>query len=483
VKTKYLFLIIFFLALILRIPSFFEPYWYGDEAIRLTVAQNWFSGGTLYQDVYDNAPPVLYLLFGAGKTLLGVKILATIWVLAATFGIWTLAKEFCKKIKKISLFYPLATSILFVILTSTPIFEGNIANGEIFFILPLICGMYLIFENQNKENKYAFFFLAGILFSLASLIKIPSVAEFFAACLFLSAFPKFSLKNMQHKLLPLVLGFASLWLITFSIFFFFGNISKFMLAVFGYNFSYVNYTNQLFIPQGLLILKILIVGFLAVLILKKKKEIGAERSFLFIWLIFSFLGTFLGGRNYPHYLLQTAAPLALILPLFSLFPTLIQLTISLILIVFLWLLFTIGNFPRQRVFSYYQNFLTYASGGKDENSYLSWFDSKTPFVYTLAELIKLKTKPGECVFVYGDIPNFYPLSQRCPATFITTAYHLNFGSHFRNKVLQQLKNSPPPYIVTLKNTSASFDDLFLFLKSNYKRWINLDDATIWQRMN
>ena len=482
-KAKYLLSIILFLALVLRVPSLFEPYWYGDEGIRLTVAQNWFSGGTLYKDVYDNAPPLLYLLFGAGKTLLGIKILAAIWILAATFGIWLLAKEVAKKIAKGAVRYALAATFLFVLFTSTPLFEGNIANGEIFFILPTIFGMYLVLEKQREKSAQGFLFLAGLFFSLASLIKIPSVTDFFAACIFLLAFPQFSLENLRRKVFPIFLGFLGPWCITLIIFFFWGNLSQFLLAVFGYNFSYINYTNRLFIPQGLLLVKILFAILLSFLIWKKRKVLGQERSFIFLWLTFSFLGAFLAGRNYPHYLLQTTVPLALTLPFFLLSFSFVQTAISLTLAVLLFFLFSIGNFPRQRVLSYYQNFLAYILSRKDETSYLSWFDRKTPFLYTLASLIQAKTKPGECVFVYGDLPNFYPLAQRCPATFIVAAYHLNFGPDFRTKVLEQLMASPPHYIITLKNTPAPFSDLFLFLKASYRPWVSLEDATIWQKIS
>ncbi|OGD86316.1 hypothetical protein A2Z23_00145 [Candidatus Curtissbacteria bacterium RBG_16_39_7] len=152
------------------------------------------------------------------------------------------------------------------------------------------------------------------------------------------------------------------------------------------------------------------------------------------------------------------------------------------LIALLVILFSIGNFPRQRVFGYYQNFLSWLSGRKNEMSYLGWFDKKTPRLYTLADLIQTKTKPAECVFVYGDEPNFYPLAQRCPATFVVAAYHLEFGPGFRNKALAQLIASPPRFIITIKNTPAPFDDLFKFLKINYRTWVTLEDATIWQRI-
>lgn len=45
------------LVVILRVPSFFEPYNYGDEMIYLTLGQGMRQGLTLYKDIHDNKPP------------------------------------------------------------------------------------------------------------------------------------------------------------------------------------------------------------------------------------------------------------------------------------------------------------------------------------------------------------------------------------------------------------------------------------------
>ena len=50
------------LYLLLKLPSLFEPYWYGDEGVTITVGMAIKRGLLLYRDVYDNKPPLLYLL-------------------------------------------------------------------------------------------------------------------------------------------------------------------------------------------------------------------------------------------------------------------------------------------------------------------------------------------------------------------------------------------------------------------------------------
>ena len=66
INKHYLILgLILFTTFILRFPSLFEPFWYGDEGIFAAVARNLNLGGTLYQTAWDNKPPAIYLTYAA----------------------------------------------------------------------------------------------------------------------------------------------------------------------------------------------------------------------------------------------------------------------------------------------------------------------------------------------------------------------------------------------------------------------------------
>src|SRR5579859_3851380 len=51
---------VFFL---LRLPSLFEPLWYGDEGIYEVIGMALQQGRLLYRDIWDNKPPLLYVLY------------------------------------------------------------------------------------------------------------------------------------------------------------------------------------------------------------------------------------------------------------------------------------------------------------------------------------------------------------------------------------------------------------------------------------
>src|SRR4051794_34852756 len=61
-NNKWLLAIILFFIL-LRIPSLFESYWYGDEAIYAAVAKGMHDGKILYSGIWDHKPPLLYYIY------------------------------------------------------------------------------------------------------------------------------------------------------------------------------------------------------------------------------------------------------------------------------------------------------------------------------------------------------------------------------------------------------------------------------------
>src|SRR3990167_1365562 len=62
-KICWFLLIISAFRSLLPIPSFIEPYWYGDEGIYQVIGMGLRNGRLLYRDIWDNKPPLLYVLY------------------------------------------------------------------------------------------------------------------------------------------------------------------------------------------------------------------------------------------------------------------------------------------------------------------------------------------------------------------------------------------------------------------------------------
>ena len=116
-KYKFLLLIIA-LLLFLRLPSLFEPYWYGDEGIYLTIGHALNKGLVLYRQIHDNKPPTLYYLAALSQTVFGFRLLLLIWMIPTIYIFHLLSKKlFSPLLSKLS-------TIIFLIFSSIPLIEG-----------------------------------------------------------------------------------------------------------------------------------------------------------------------------------------------------------------------------------------------------------------------------------------------------------------------------------------------------------------------
>src|SRR3990167_7243647 len=78
----------FVFLLILRIPSFFEPYYYGDEMIYLALGEGIRQGIPLYLGLHDNKPPLLYITAAIAGNLFVFKVILAFWNLITVYGFW-----------------------------------------------------------------------------------------------------------------------------------------------------------------------------------------------------------------------------------------------------------------------------------------------------------------------------------------------------------------------------------------------------------
>lgn len=164
--------LLIFLAvlLILRIPTLFEPYSYGDEMIYLTLGEGIKQGKVLYRDIHDNKPPLLYILAAISGSVFWFRALLAFWNIVTVILFWKLIKALFPKNRKIS---DVAT-VIFGILTTIPLWEGHVANSEMFMIGTTIAGFLVLLTKKLNFKNLLF---AGFLFSLSSLFKIPAAFE------------------------------------------------------------------------------------------------------------------------------------------------------------------------------------------------------------------------------------------------------------------------------------------------------------------
>lgn len=469
-----------FIFFVLRLPSLFEPYWYGDEGIYQTFGMGINHGRLLYTDIFDNKPPLLYLLYSFFNSDQFIVRLANLFFgILAVIIFFVLVKKFFKN--RLSVY--LSTGF-FAFMLAIPLLEGNIANAENFMHFPLILGGYLIFSASQKRN-YKALFASGLLIGLAFLFKIVAIFDFAAFFVFLLFsdlnfnFSKLINKKCLVSLLDKTFLFVLAFLIPISLtalyFYISGGFSYFLKATLFSNIGYVGYGNQFIIPQGLLILKLLMLSLFSFFVFVKRKSLGLEGVFIFLWIGFSLFNAFFSQRPYTHYLL-------VLLPSFSLLIGFVfankkwQNFSAALLLVIAYLLFNSFNFY-DKIMPYYKNFLNFADGKKSLSAYQGFFDKRTPIDYQIADYLRPKLRENDNVFIWGNNAQVYKLLEKLPPGRYTVAYHISSYKDGIEDTNKGLAKNKPKFIILMPNVKT-----YPFSLLEFKQSIMLYDVSIYERI-
>ncbi len=492
-KDVWFLLITSFIFFLLRLPSLFEPYWYGDEGIYQVVGAAIRSGRLLYRGIWDNKPPLLYMLYALfNSDQFTIRLVSIIFGILAVFVFFIL----CKKIFQNKQNVTLTVTSLFALLFGLPLLEGNIANAENFMLFPIILAGLLIVKLSDKKRTESTFHLssfnfqlalAGLLLGVAFLFKVVAVfdfAAFFLFFLFLNLPIRFSpklllnrknLNNLFQPLLVFAVGFLIPILTSVLFFLTHGAFKEFISATFVQNVSYVGYGNKFFIPQGFLILKLLLLILFILFLFIKRDKFSKTTLFVLIWFSFSLFNAFFSQRPYTHYLL-------VLLPSFLLLAGLIfsekkyQLMYAVILIASLLFILKDFNFYGKTVF-YYQNFISFLTGGKSVSSYQAFFDKETPIDYQIAEFINLKTTSKDSIFIWGNNAQLYSLTNKLPLGKYVVAYHITGYKDGIENTQIAIREKKPKFVIIMPNAGNIPFPIY-----GYGKEMEIDSTIIYERL-
>ncbi len=453
-------LLILGLIFLLRLPSFFEPYWYGDEGIYLALGQAMQRGAVLYRDIWDNKPPLLYLIYAIVPTLLWAKVTATVCVLGTVVFVQKISKNYF-------------AALIAGVLLSLPLLEGTIANAELYFTLPITIAAYLFLK--DKINAL----VIGCLFTAAFLLKVPAVFDFLG--LFLAYL---IIKKDLKPFFKIAAIFAVIMIPIFLYFYLNNGLGDFITAVFKQNSSYVaidsgpfsKLSNPLFVKAFILVTALLFLTFLYI-----KKRIPKELLVLTCWFGFSLYGALLSNRPYMHYLLQLVPPaVILFFYLFANIRKYILFVAAFALIIFALIRMFTGAFALDSL-AYYRNWFDYISERKTWDEYVNGFDPRTSNSYSIAQYIIHNTNPTDPIFIWGDASFVYVLSNRPAATKFIQAHHLTtIPPKNYDLIIQRLEKYQPKFIIISRPGNFTFPALETFVKKNYRLVNMFQDLYVYQ---
>ncbi len=471
---KYWLVLVLIVVVLLRLPSLFEPFTYGDEGIYLALGQAARKGLVLYRDIHDNKPPMLYLLAGLAGNFSTYRLVAFFWSLATIFLFYRLSKALFKR----NLLAVIISTTVFALLSSTHTFEGNVANAENFMLLPTIAAFYLLVKKGFDKKARLFqsakiWLLLGTLLSLATLFKFPAAFDFVALLVLLFfTLTKNNFLSVIHHTLFAILGFLLPIFLTIIYYASQGAMSQYLTAAFFQNIPYLSSWSGSQSPVGALPLPLLsrglAVALLVLFLFLIRKRISLTSKLILVWFAFSWFAALLSSRPYPHYFIQLLPALCFSLGLFFVKQKqyLKEKIIPAILPFVFITTFIMFQFWHYKNLPYYLNFYQFILGSKDKQEYFTDFDGRANAIYQVANYLQTRNFTDEKIFIWGNLPFIYPLAQRLPVGRYTVAYHIiDFDGY--QETMVELQKQKPRYIIVDPQEKRPFPEFFLWLEQKY----------------
>ena len=509
------------LLFFLRIPNLVEPYWYGDEGIYLTIGQSLNKGLVLYKDIIDHKTPLIYFL-AQTHTQLNFRLLLLGWMLVTT----TCFYYFAQKLFAYKKLPTTLATLLFVLATTLPAFEGHIPNGELFVLGFVLMGMLIIsrtnlmdavLELPEKAKKTSFltYMAAGGFFSLGILTKVPALFDFvavFAASIFPITAPFFMEKkqwfqssltllytHLTRYWVPLLIG--SIVPILLSVLFFVAKGAGQEYLDFGllYNFRYAGswglpFTNPVLLFLFTLPGKTLVLAASTLVLVALKKYLTPTYQFILLWFGLSLFASLLSNRPYPHYYLQIAPAVSLLAALLltetiqvlknvrqtlsrALLGPLLGI-IYLVVFVAILLLLRVGTY---QVVSYYTSFFALTQGKITAAEYAQKFDGHMRDNYKAVAI--MEQCPDDYFFIWGTNPMLYALADRIPTGRFTVSFHIaDFNAY--EETYNDLVEKKPSFIVVMDRETSDFPEFYSYLHKEYVQTpFEFDTFTLWNRID
>ncbi len=487
---------------ILRIPTFFEPYWYGDEAIYLTIGNAMNNGARLYAEIVDHKTPLIYY-FARVPDQVSFRILLLGWMIMTTVAFAQVARFFFKTEKAAGF----ATAI-FALLTTLPWFEGNIPNGELFvmgFVLlalralthtTFIRSFFHGTAQPLSSKDWVWLYGAGCALGLAVLTKVPAVFDAAA----LGALLLLPLLVTRTKVLPalaqsaqraIVLGIGVATPIIVSILYFVAIGAGHDYLTYGllYNFHYtgtwiLSFNNPLvaFLYTFPGKASVLLAGFAAVILLRTTLPKAVQ--FFTVWALCALFASLLSNRPYPHYFMQVVPPIALLVAAVMEYYSAnksarITTTLSAAFLLFLCYgvltTLAVGLYP---VAPYYKHFWKFFTRQQNYTEYRNAFNYLMDNNYAAAKY--LAGSKDDKLFIWGTNPTLYALTKKQPVGAFTVSFHIK-DLHLYAQTMQAVTAYKPEFIVVMHDETTELPGLDGFLRGNYVVFETYDHFTVWRR--
>lgn len=465
------------LILLTRLPylslGIFDP----DEAVGVMVGQAILEGGLPYVDAVDHRGPLSYLFFAAisaassGLNLRAIHVILTVLVVAMTFLLYRMAQ------RAFSTQIACWTAILFSVLSCSGMLKDLMAaHTEWLMVLFTLIGLGIWVQNEDISWDRAL--LGGVFLGIAALSKQVALWDwlmFPVSMGLLALWQRLPWVVAIRRVFWAGTGFALPLLGVMLLYVLLGEWEAFYAHAWQYNIDIympvlglgarVRNTWDLLMTFSLGKTLLLALPLTGVGILIRKAWVKSEgmlppaQLMLGVWALLALAGSFTGGRNFGHYLIQAFPGLALMGGItlgyvqeeaFRQLPVLKPLFVMLIVLATL-----------------YPPFISY------EMYYRSWLRAReNTGIEQLIAYLEPEGEAGKSLFVWGFSPSYYPLTGMRPASrYLYTTFqtgvvpientHLEHTDAFVmpgswDSLMEDLEATPPDFVIDAAKDEYSF---------------------------
>jgi hypothetical protein len=494
-----------FVIIIARLPSFWDKWWYGDENIYLAVGRGVSQGQLLYTDVWDNKPPGILFLYSLiyrvfETNIVGYRLVNLIFNLISFWALWIIAR----KVFKWGRVQINICCIVFGFLLSFG-WEMSLLNGEVVFMPLVLLGVLGLFSIKSAQRPMVNYNLTGLSFALAAFTKAHAAFELICILGIWSVLQidnfnigviKNDVLNYFKKVLPFVSGLIGLMLLPYLLsviyYSFIGKLSDFYFGVVGFSNGYLSTFKPIvfgielgFIANLRWRLLLLVSGLAVLSYMKVRKLLTTETYIAISWLLVVVFCALISDRNYPHYLIQVFAPLALVVTM--LVKYLFEQKNSLSNKIVFSMLFIVSlngfttTFANNSIIPFYNplngvKFVQYLTKNITlEDFQRSNNSSNYDREKIVLPLIEKYSKPDDKIFLVLNGAELYPLSKRLSSYEQITDFQFNetvdkaFGKISKAKLIVTYAKSP------------IFNEILPFIRDNYSYVEIVGEYTAWVR--